>query len=75
MPKKRAYVYGEPLSAAERDNVINSIAPKRRRGVSPDAAFRMLHGVLPNLIVHMVNKQRGIAFDAGEAGFSYTRVN
>ena len=74
MPKQ-AYEFGGPLTQAERDKVINMCAPNRRKGVSPDAAFRMLHGMRPNLIVHLVNKLRGLAFDIGEHGSSYSRVN
>jgi hypothetical protein len=72
---KTAYEFGGPLTTAERDRVINMCAANRRRGVSPDAAFRLLHSARPNLIVHLVNKLRGIAFDAGEDGFSFQRVN
>lgn len=72
---RTAYTFGQPVTPAEVNFVLQAGLKPRRRGVNVAQAFRALVSLNRNLVEHLVNKHRGIAFDSGEDGFAHRRVN
>lgn len=72
------YAYGDSVLATELEHVLSLFVPnEKKRGKlrkSPDKFLAHCHALLPNRLEHEVNRCRGIAFDAGEHGFSYSTV-
>ena len=70
------YTYGDPVSSTELEHVLATFVPSARKRVklrkTPDKFLAHVFGFLPLRLEHEVNRCRGLAYDAGEHGFSYS---
>jgi hypothetical protein len=72
MPKPKPFKYGDPLTEQEAVALRKRLIAGRRVPLTKFLAA--LHSYLPQRLEFEVDRLRGLAFDIGEGGFSYTRV-
>lgn len=73
------WTYGDPVNPDEYKALCERLAlaanVRRRRAIpNPARVLAALHALVPMRLEHEMNRLRGLAFDAGEAGFSFTRI-
>lgn len=72
------YTYGDPITPQEYLALRNQFTTKARRRrfmPSPSQFLAAFHANAPMLLEHEVNRLRGYAFDGGEPGFEFQRIN
>lgn len=73
MPVK-SYTFGDPISDAEYQSLLQRFIPKGGKRRKPAQVIYALNVMNPHRLAHEIDRMRGIAFDSGEAGFSHTVV-
>lgn len=72
------YTYGDPVTADELEALLTLFVPDAKKRVklrrSPQKFLAATYNLMPNRMEHEVNRCRGVAFDAGEHGFSYSTM-
>lgn len=72
----KPYAFGDSVSVEELDALlavfVSDVRKRRKLRRTPGKFLSAAHAMLPNRVEHEVNRCRGIAFDAGEHGFSYS---
>lgn len=70
------WTYGDPISPQEYMAIRAKCITRRRRHMPNPAQFlAAFHAAAPMLLEHEVNRLRGYAFDGGEPGFEFQRIN
>lgn len=68
------YVYGSPITAQEVAAIKARFFPGKQIIAPAAAMLAGIHARFPMRLEHEVNRLRGWAFDAGDEGFSYERI-
>lgn len=77
MPRIPPFVFGSPLTVEEFAQVRARIVPdwqRRCKKVPPGEFLQAVHNAMPHRLAFEVDRLRGLAFEAGEAGFIFAVV-